>query len=317
MGKMKPVISLSTSYLQRRFGDDGYAMLCDAAELGYEYVEIGHSTPVSAVGGILKAVSEGVVKVSSTHNFCPIPPYTTGPSPDLYSPSTPSARESSQWIRHTGNSLEFGAAAGSKALVCHAGSLSYFFFRPGAKVEEFLEKKEYAGLAENEAYQKALKNFLGSAARRSNRDYANMVANFAAVSESAREKGIFLCIENREHVADIPLESNFCELMRAFAEVPQVRAWHDVGHSMIKQLSGFCTQMEFAESIAGYQAGWHLHDCTENGRDHVAIGSGAIDFRALSRFFDPQKHIFTLELNSAVDRQDAADSLKRVQDLMP
>lgn len=162
-----------------------------------------------------------------------------------------------------------------------------------------------------------MKKFLGSAARRSKRDYASMIANFAAVSESAREKGIFLCIENREHVADLPLESNFCELMAAFAEVPQVRAWHDVGHSMIKQLSGFCKQMEFAESIIGYQAGWHLHDCTENGRDHVAIGSGSIDFRALSRFFDPQKHIFTLELNSAVDRQDAADSLKRVQDLMP
>lgn len=118
-----------------------------------------------------------------------------------------------------------------------------------------------------------MKKFLGSAARRSKRDYASMIANFAAVSESAREKGIFLCIENREHVADLPLESNFCELMAAFAEVPQVRAWHDVGHSMIKQLSGFCKQMEFAESIIGYQAGWHLHDCTENGRDHVAIGS--------------------------------------------
>lgn len=317
MGQMKPVISLSTSYLQRRFGDDGYAMLCEAAELGYEYVEIGHSTPVSAVGGILKAVSEGIAKVSSTHNFCPLPPYASGPSPDLYSPSTPSARESSQWLRHTGNSLDFGAAAGSKALVCHAGSLSYFFFRPGARVEGFLEKKEYAALAENAAYQRALKKFLASAARRSGRDYANMAANFAAVSESAREKGIFLCVENREHAAALPLESDFCALMKSLAEIPQVRAWHDVGHSMIKQLAGFCSQIEFAESIAECQAGWHLHDCTENGRDHVAIGSGAIDFRALSRFFDPKNHIFTLELNSAVERRDAADSLKRVQDLMP
>ena len=60
---MKPVISLSTSYLQRSFGADGYAMLEAAAALGYEYVEISHSTPISAVGGILKAVEDGVVKV--------------------------------------------------------------------------------------------------------------------------------------------------------------------------------------------------------------------------------------------------------------
>ena len=74
MDAMKPVISLSTSYLQRSFGSDGYAMLEAAAALGYEYVEISHSTPISAVGGILKSVEDGVVKVSSTHNFCPLPP---------------------------------------------------------------------------------------------------------------------------------------------------------------------------------------------------------------------------------------------------
>lgn len=51
MDAMKPVISLSTSYLQRSFGSDGYAMLEAAAALGYEYVEISHSTPISAVGG--------------------------------------------------------------------------------------------------------------------------------------------------------------------------------------------------------------------------------------------------------------------------
>ena len=72
MDAMKPVISLSTSYLQRSFGADGYAMLEATAALGYEYVEISHSTPISAVGGILKAVEDGVVKVSSTHNFCPL-----------------------------------------------------------------------------------------------------------------------------------------------------------------------------------------------------------------------------------------------------
>lgn len=101
MDAMKPVISLSTSYLQRSFGSDGYAMLEAAAALGYEYVEISHSTPISAVGGILKAVEDGVVKVSSTHNFCPLPPFVTGAAPDLYSPSTASDKESSQWLRHT------------------------------------------------------------------------------------------------------------------------------------------------------------------------------------------------------------------------
>ena len=40
----KPVISLSTSYLQSKFKGDGYAMLQEAAAMGFEYVELGHST---------------------------------------------------------------------------------------------------------------------------------------------------------------------------------------------------------------------------------------------------------------------------------
>ena len=108
--------------------------------------------------------------------------------------------------------------------------------------------------------------------------------------ETARENGVLLCIENREHIGALPLECNFRELMEGFSEVPEVRAWHDVGHSMIKQLSGVCTQEAFAEEILPYQAG---------------------------KFFNPEKHIFTLELNHAVERKAAADSLKRIQDLMP
>lgn len=317
MDAMKPVISLSTSYLQRSFGSDGYAMLEAAAALGYEYVEISHSTPISAVGGILKAVEDGVVKVSSTHNFCPLPPFVTGAAPDLYSPSTASDKESSQWLRHTKNSLEFGGKVGAKALVCHVGRLSYFFFRPWAKVENFLRDKDYGGLPENAAYKRELEKFLKRARRRSVKDYANLTANFSVAVETARENGVLLCIENREHIGALPLECNFRELMEGFSEVPEVRAWHDVGHSMIKQLSGVCTQEAFAEEILPYQVGWHLHDCTAAGKDHVAIGDGIVDFKRLSKFFNPEKHIFTLELNHAVERKAAADSLKRIQDLMP
>ena len=184
-------------------------------------------------------------------------------------------------------------------------------------MENFLKDKEYGELQENAAYKKTLEKFLKRARRRSVKDYANLTANFSVAVETARENGVLLCIENREHIGALPLECNFRELMEGFSEVPEVRAWHDVGHSMIKQLSGVCTQEAFAEEILPYQAGWHLHDCTAAGKDHVAIGDGIVDFKRLSKFFNPEKHIFTLELNHAVERKAAADSLKRIQDLMP
>ena len=86
---------------------------------------------------------------------------------------------------------------------------------------------------------------------------------------------------------------------------------------MRKQLLGLGTQLDLLERTSDSLIGWHLHDCTDAGKDHIAIGAGCIDFAALAKFFDPKKHIFTLELNRAVRSRDAADSIKRVQDMMP
>ena len=148
MGKVKkqmyekPVISLSTSYLQSKFKGDGYAMLQEAAAMGFEYVELGHSTTIQTVDGIVKALEEGVVKASSVHNFCPIPPFASGASPNLFSPSTKSKIESGQWLRHTRNTLDFAGIFKAKAMVMHGGSLSYFFARPDAKLRAMLKNRE-------------------------------------------------------------------------------------------------------------------------------------------------------------------------------
>ena len=159
MDTLKPVISLSTSFLQSRFPNDGYAMMCRAAELGFEYVELGHSTPITSIEGILKAVKEGVVKVSSLHNFCPVPPFASGAVPNLFSPSTSNKNESQQWRRHTLNTLDFAVQTGAKAIVSHSGAVSYFFFRPDAKISKIIDEQKLSELQETDAFVKARDTF--------------------------------------------------------------------------------------------------------------------------------------------------------------
>ena len=43
------------------------------ADLGFEQVELGYGVRIVLVPGILKAVEEGMIKVGSTHNVCPLP----------------------------------------------------------------------------------------------------------------------------------------------------------------------------------------------------------------------------------------------------
>ena len=332
----KPVISLSTSYLQSKFKGDGYAMLQEAAAMGFEYVELGHSTTIQTVDGIVKAFEEGVVKASSVHNFCPIPPFASGASPNLFSPSTKSKIESGQWLRHTRNTLDFAGIFKAKAMVMHGGSLSYFFARPDAKLRAMLKNREDddaeeenkeggenekneepAPLSEDKKYLKLRDKFMERAKRRTEKsDYKNIVKNVSDIHELAVEKGVLIGIENRDGISELPLDWNIEKLFEMTGELANVKGWHDVGHSMRKEQMLLCKQLELIERTKDMLIGWHLHDCTDDGQDHVAIGKGVINFAEISKFFDKQKHIFTLELNYAVKREDAVDSRKRVEDML-
>ncbi len=311
-----PIISLSTSYLQTKFEGDGYAMLQYAAELGFEYVELGHSTTIASMEGIIKAVKERVVKVSSLHNFCPIPPFAKGATPNLFSPSTKSQMESDQWLRHTKNTLEFAGMFEAKAVVCHLGYLSYFFFKPTAKLDKFTEKHKDENLLENKKYLTIVKKFMALAQKQTEKkDYKNIEKNIRTISRIAAKKNILLGLENREGADELPLDWNFEKLVNSLKYDTPARTWHDVGHSMRKQLMGMGDQLDLIERTQDSIIGWHLHDCSDEGKDHIAIGKGRIDFKKISKYFDPSNHIFTLELNHQVKKSDAIDSLKRVQDL--
>ncbi len=317
MDALKPVISLSTCFLQSRFPQDGYAMLCRAAELGYEYVELGHSTPISSIEGILKAVSEGVVKVSSLHNFCPVPPFASGAVPNLYSPSTKNKIESEQWKRHTLNTLELAKQTNAKAIVSHSGELSYFLFRPDRQLAKFYKDKNLSELSEDKNFEKTLDAFLQKSQKNIfSRHYKYLLENLNSIKEELEKSSVIVGVENREGVCELPLDWTFKQLFDEIGESDVIKVWHDVGHSKIKELKHLYSQEKLIEETLDKIVGWHIHDCDTDCKDHIALGDGCINFDQIKKFFNPQKHIFTLELNSRVRSAQAADSLKRMQDLL-
>lgn len=311
-----PVISLSTSYLQPKFPDSGYDMMCEAAAMGFEYVELGHSTPVSSTEGILRALDEGIVKVSSLHNFCPIPPWTSGAQPNLFSPASKSKKESELWRRHTLNTAAFAAKTKAQAIVCHCGNLEYFFLNPARRVLGKISTNGYAALGNDAEYKKLASSYMLSAGKKAEKNgYKNIFENVSAIAGECAANNLDLGLENREGADELPLDWNIDALLGMFENTPNVYAWHDIGHSKKKELALLADQFELIERTLPKIRGWHLHDCDADGHDHIAVGRGCIDFKKLSKYFDPQRHIFTLELNRRVLRKDAADSLKRIQDL--
>ena len=234
----------------------------------------------------------------------------------MYSPATGSSIESGQWMRHTETTLDFAGKFGARAVVCHLGELSYFFRPLASAFEKYRLEHDGEDLQNDLRFRWITDKFKADSAKRSERrDYRRIEKNIRKIAPKAAEKGVILGLENRDGVSELPLDWNFEKLVDKLKDDTPSRAWHDVGHSMRKELLGLCKQGDLLGRTRGSIAGWHLHDCDENGKDHIAVGAGIINFKKIAEFFDAENQIFTIELNRSVRSADAADSLKRVQDL--
>src|SRR5580698_4687252 len=139
--------SLSTCWNSHRH-TDGRAMLREVRELGFEYAELSHGTRISLLPGILQAVDAGEIKISTVHNFCPLPMGVNHSAPNLYKFSAEKDRERENALRYTLKTLEFASRVKAQLVVLHMGSI---------EMKDYTDKlKEMVGRGERESpkYQK-------------------------------------------------------------------------------------------------------------------------------------------------------------------
>ena len=119
---------------------DGRAMLHEIRDLGFEYAELSHGIRLSLMPGIIDAVDAGEIKISTLHNFCPLPVGVTHPAPNLYEFSAESPRDRELAVKHTLKTFEFAARVKAPLVVLHLGSMDLKDY--GGKLEEMLERGE-------------------------------------------------------------------------------------------------------------------------------------------------------------------------------
>lgn len=289
-------------------------MLAEIAALGFSHAELSHGIRVTLVPGILRAVEEGLVQISSTHNFCPLPAGLTQAAPNLYEPSSPDRGEREQWVRQTLRSIEFAARVRARALVCHLGSVRFFWFNPTPKVRRFLRDHPEAGRTPDDgAYRAIVGPALDKLRRRQPQFLERVQASLAEVIPFAAEKGVRLGLENREGFDELPLDAGWAELLAGFAGDAPVGYWHDTGHADLKESMGLLRHREHLAALAPRLLGWHLHDVSA-GKDHQPVGAGRIDFKMISEFWRPE-HLLTLELNPRVSVDEVRASKARIEAL--
>ncbi len=312
---MKPLLALSTSWCSHRH-QDGYAMLSEMADLGFEYVELSHGVRITLVPGIMKAVEDGVVKVNSTHNFCPLPTGVVQAAPNLFEPSVTEHREHDQWLRHTKRTIDFAAQMKARVVVCHLGSVAFFWFNPARTVRNYLRDHHDAGRTPADTtYHALLRKSLAKLRKRMPPYWEQVKSSINAMFDHAKQKGIRLGFENREKFEELPIDADYPSFLASLPADAPVGYWHDTGHADIKEGMGLLNHRTHLEAMASRTIGFHLHDVNAHGDDHQPIGSGHIDFKMVSSFWRPE-HLLTLEFGPRLTVDEVIASKARVEELL-
>lgn len=287
-------------------------MLREMEGLGFDRVELSHGIRISLVPGILKAVEEGVIKVGSTHNFCPLPMGAFQAAPNFFQPSSPDSREREQWLRQTKRSIDFAEQVGATLMVCHLGSVRYFWLEPDRRMQAYLRAHPDAVRSGDKAYRALLEKTVAKFRRRMIPYWQRTQDSVRSVLDYAAGKGVRLGLENRERFEELPLDADFPGFLAGMPPPAPAGYWHDAGHAHLKEEMGLISHRQQLEDNASRLLGFHLHDVDAAGHDHQAIGSGSVDFDMLSRFWRPE-HLFVIELSPRVTVEGVMTSKARVE----
>ena len=98
-------------------------MLQEIRDLGFEFAELSHGTRISLLPGIVEAVDSGLIRISTLHNFCPLPMGVTQAAPNIFQFSSDNPRERQNALRYSIKTLDFAVRVKARLVVLHMGSI--------------------------------------------------------------------------------------------------------------------------------------------------------------------------------------------------
>ena len=282
-------------------------MLREIRDLGFDYAELSHGIRISLLPGIFEAVDAGEIKISTLHNFCPLPMGVTQAAPNLYRFSADDPRERENAFRHSIKTIETAARVQARAVVLHMGSI---------EMKEYTDKLLdliRAGKKESSKFEKLSEEVFEKREQKKEHYVERSSEMLRRLIEPAATRGIKLGVENREALEEIPLDADFSLLFREFP-TETVGYWHDTGHAQIKENLGFINHAIQLETHADRLLGMHVHDVEYPGKDHRRPGSGMIDFAALQPMIKPE-HMKVFEFSPSLSTEDARLGIAHIKNL--
>ncbi|PAW78747.1 MAG: hypothetical protein B9S32_05025 [Verrucomicrobia bacterium Tous-C9LFEB] len=294
-------LALSTCWNSSRH-TDGAEMLREIRDMGFTRAELGHGVRYSLWPGVLDAIDEGVIEISSLHNFCPVPMGVMKPSPNCFELTDPRPILRQQAINATIETIHNAAKLEVPVVVMHLGHANPY------GINRELEKLAARGKLYSREYVAAKLKAVELRRKLFPEVWERLHESLLPIVEAAAKEGIKLGFENRERYEEFPSEEEFQTVLDAFP-AETVGYWHDFGHAARKEYLGWSDHRPSLERFAPRLIGCHVQDCLPPDEDHLGLGKGEVPFADLLPLVQAEA-VPVLELAPSVSREDVLASLE-------
>jgi sugar phosphate isomerase/epimerase len=301
------MLAISTAWNYRP-GVDIRQMLNEIKATGLNALELGYKLTAEDLAQIIPLLKKMDLKVSSVHNFCPLPddyPSTRHPS-NYYRLSSLDETERKLAVRWTQQAVNTAIEVGAPVVVIHAGTVEM----PEELSEKLFKKFKVAG--EPAAFDELRERFIAER-QKARGPYVDAVRkSLAGVLQYAQDRNIKIGLETRYYPNEIPNDQEIGEFLAEYHH-QGLWYWHDVGHAEANQRFGIYNHLECLKRHEKQLLGFHLHGVNIL-RDHQAPLDG--DFNIKSVFpLMKRHHIKVIESHGSATPAQIAEAVVVLKEL--
>lgn len=282
------MIAISTAWNYHQ-DQSPQAMLAQVKEAGLDAVELGYSLPQDYLKALIPQLQQDGIKVSSLHNFCPLP--DDGPSPrhasNYYRLSGLDEDERRRAVQWTKNTVAMAVRVGAKAVVIHAGTVELKHDTSAQVLKLCKQGKQDVG-----EFHRLRDDLLAQRRKERGPFLDSLIKSMKDVLPYAQDKGIVIGLETRYYPTEIPNFDEIGELLDLFYR-DGMSYWHDFGHAEVNSRLGISSHPDYFKKYQDRLAGFHIHG-VKDLRDHQAPMEGDFDLTRYLPFIKAQ-HLKVIE----------------------
>ena len=280
-------------------------MLQQIKSVGLDTIELGYRLTSTQLSEVIPLLEELKIKVSSVHNFCPVP---DAPSPrhpsNHYRLSAVDESERQKAVEWTKKAIDTACQVACSVVVIHAGTIEFQddptellrSYKSGNTFPSDFIKIRDKILKDRESHKSS---------------YINAVTrSLDEIIVYAREKKIKIGLETRYYPTEIPNFNEIAYFLQRY-DASVMGYWHDVGHAEVNVRLGIVeNHKNYFDSFSTRLIGVHLHG-VQGLKDHQAPFTGDFDLMSFFAYFKPPHIIKVIESHASARVEDIREGIRR------